>query len=78
MITMKKAGLVIILLGVFTLVALLVFRIPSIPHSLEGKKKCITCHSRQGMVPYPKWHEKHGYGNDDCTGCHQLASGATE
>ena len=71
---MKNAGRLIIFVGLLILGLFLIFRPPSIPHSLEGTKECVTCHGSNGIRPYPTWHEELGYGNDDCSSCHHLNS----
>jgi len=43
---------------------------PSIPHTLEGRAGCITCHGQNAVKPFPNWHQKDGFGNDACAGCH--------
>lgn len=45
---------------------------PPIPHSIEGRADCISCHGQNGVKPYPQWHAKRDFGNNKCTNCHQL------
>jgi len=72
---MKKSRLVLILAGLLISVLVLAFRAPSIPHPIEGKQKCVTCHAAKAIKPFPAWHEKRGYTNDDCSDCHSMKSG---
>jgi len=46
--------------------------VPAIPHSIEGRPDCISCHSQNGVKPYPEWHAKRELGNDACASCHSL------
>lgn len=50
--------------------------ISPIPHSLEGKTNCVSCHDTGGMIPFPADHE--GRANDTCQSCHVLAVSAEE
>ncbi len=44
---------------------------PLIPHSLEGRSDCVTCHST-GLAGAPKYPADHtGRTNDMCQGCHK-------
>ena len=45
---------------------------PAIPHPIEGRADCTACHGPQGVKPFPNFHVKRGFGNDDCTRCHHL------
>lgn len=72
---MKKAGLSIVLAGAVILAVMLISCAPSIPHSVDAQKDCITCHGTNGVRPYPSWHAQRGYNNDDCSSCHDLKSG---
>ncbi len=47
---------------------------PEIPHPIEGRSDCISCHGQNGVKSYPKFHAERGYDNDACTKCHKLAS----
>jgi ABC-type oligopeptide transport system substrate-binding subunit len=69
---MKTKRLSIICFGVLVLAALLSSCAPSVPHSVAERKECVTCHGNAGVKPYPAWHAKSGYGNDDCSGCHRV------
>lgn len=42
---------------------------PSIPHSIEGRGDCLTCHSAGALAPYPSDHGNYTLGA--CTGCHR-------
>jgi len=75
---MKKKGLLIILIGSVVLLLVLKFYPPSIPHSVESRKECVTCHDLNGVKPYPSWHATRGYRNTDCTTCHHPASGISK
>jgi formate dehydrogenase gamma subunit len=39
-----------------------------IPHPIEGREQCDTCHGPNGMLPWPPDHE--GRPNESCTVCH--------
>jgi cytochrome b subunit of formate dehydrogenase len=41
---------------------------PAIPHTLEGRAECGSCHGPGGLKPMPADHE--GRGDDTCAGCH--------
>lgn len=45
---------------------------PAIPHPLEGRANCITCHGPEGFRPYPANHA--GRPVESCTGCHKVAA----
>ncbi len=49
---------------------------PAVPHSLEGRSDCLSCHGQNGVKPYPEWHAERGLGNDVCVKCHELAADA--
>ena len=42
---------------------------PAIPHPLEGRDNCLSCHDESGFKPFPADHA--GRTADICTGCHQ-------
>ncbi len=42
---------------------------PVIPHNIEGRENCLSCHGESGTKPYPTDHA--GRTNDTCTICHQ-------
>lgn len=47
---------------------------PAIPHDLEGKEDCTSCHKvGEGSMPLPASHQ--GRDNSTCRQCHQPASG---
>lgn len=48
-------------------------RQPPIPHSVEGREACLTCHEAGlgGATEIPQDHE--GRPDESCTGCHSLA-----
>ena len=69
---MKRTGLSLILSGALGLAVLLVSCAPSIPHSVEARKECVTCHGTNGIKPYPAWHAQRGYTSVDCSSCHEL------
>jgi hypothetical protein len=68
---MKYKGLPLTLLGALILTVILISCAPSIPHSVESRKECITCHGSNAAKPYPAWHASRGYTNDDCSSCHE-------
>ena len=39
-----------------------------VPHAIEGREACDTCHGLEGMSPYPRDHA--GRPNESCTVCH--------
>lgn len=43
---------------------------PAIPHELDGRADCTSCHGTDGVKPFPKFHEKEGFTNDTCLDCH--------
>jgi hypothetical protein len=45
--------------------------IPAIPHTLEGRSACLTCHGPGKLKPVPADHE--GRTEAVCTGCHHAA-----
>lgn len=69
---MKHKDLFLILVGALSLVVILISCAPSVPHSVQAQKECITCHGSNGIKPYPTWHANRGYKNDDCLSCHDV------
>jgi hypothetical protein len=67
---MKKTGLAIIISGTLVLAAVLAACAPPIPHAVEARMECTSCHGSDGVKPYPSWHAKRGYKSDDCASCH--------
>jgi hypothetical protein len=67
---MKNTGLSLILSGALSLATIVASCAPPIPHAVEAQKECITCHGSDGVKPYPGWHAKREYKNDDCSHCH--------
>ncbi len=47
---------------------------PRIPHTLDGRDNCLSCHGPQGVKPVPADHA--GRTNDMCRACHQPAAAA--
>jgi hypothetical protein len=45
--------------------------VPAIPHTLEGRSACLTCHGADKMKPVPADHA--GRADATCTGCHHAA-----
>ncbi|MBI5500965.1 MAG: hypothetical protein HY907_12035 [Deltaproteobacteria bacterium] len=45
--------------------------IPAIPHTLEGRAACLTCHGEGKLKPAPADHA--GRADATCTGCHHAA-----
>ncbi len=41
----------------------------AIPHTLEGRDNCLTCHGKDAFKPFPSDHA--GRTNNTCTTCHQ-------
>jgi hypothetical protein len=50
------------------------FTPPGIPHTVNGRGDCLSCHGQNAVKPYPDWHDKDGYDNSDCTSCHHVGS----
>ncbi len=53
---------------------------PAVPHPIEGRGDCISCHGTNGVKPYPQWHAERTSevrGNDTCMNCHKLAANAS-
>jgi hypothetical protein len=44
---------------------------PVIPHSLEGRADCVSCHGQVEGIPYPDGHARKALNSDSCTGCHE-------
>ncbi len=42
---------------------------PRVPHELQGREECLSCHGPKGLRPVPASHD--GRGKDSCMGCHQ-------
>jgi sulfur oxidation c-type cytochrome SoxX len=42
---------------------------PAVPHSLENREDCLTCHATGAFKPYPENHV--GRGVENCLSCHQ-------
>jgi mono/diheme cytochrome c family protein len=42
---------------------------PTVPHSLENREDCLTCHATGAFKPFPDDHV--GRGVENCLGCHQ-------
>lgn len=45
---------------------------PAIPHSIDGRDDCISCHGQNKVKPFPQWHAKRNLGNDNCKNCHDV------
>ncbi len=73
---MKKRIALLIVGGLVILGGVLSACEPAIPHQIEGRVDCISCHGPNGVKPYPKFHEDRAYENADCTSCHKVAAGA--
>jgi len=69
---MKKNIALLLLSSLIGLTVILSACEPAIPHSIERRKDCISCHALDGIRPYPKWHAKRGFGNEVCLNCHEL------
>ncbi len=74
---MKKRLVLVCLSGLMGFTVLLSGCAPAIPHPTEGRKDCISCHSRDGIKPYPQWHAERVSGNDACMNCHKSAGKAS-
>ncbi|MCL5256496.1 MAG: cytochrome c3 family protein [Chloroflexi bacterium] len=48
--------------------------VPPIPHSLDGRSNCVSCHGEGGTLPMPADHQ--GRTNSTCQSCHLLAAAA--
>jgi hypothetical protein len=49
------------------------FGAPGIPHDIQGRGDCVSCHGDVGADPYPSWHAERGYDNGRCADCHRSA-----
>ncbi len=47
---------------------------PPVPHSIQERGDCLTCHGQNGVKPYPAWHAERALGDDVCTTCHKMAA----
>lgn len=71
---MNTQGISLIMLAALVLALFLISCAPRIPHTVEARTECITCHGNDGVKPYPAWHAKKGYKNDECSSCHSPKS----
>ncbi len=68
-----KVKIVVIFLGCLAFLSILFIACASsIPHAIEDKKDCISCHGLTGVKPYPNSHAKREEKNEDCVKCHKL------
>ena len=65
------AAIVFVLGALMGATALAKDGVPAIPHSLEGRSACLTCHDIGKMKPMPADHA--GRAEATCTGCHHAA-----
>ncbi len=63
-----------LLLGLLIVMTGIAAAQPPIPHTLDGRSDCLSCHGPQGIKPYPANHA--GRTNDMCRACHQSAATA--
>lgn len=54
------------------------FGAPGIPHGLQGRSDCVSCHGDGGANPYPAWHAERGYDNGRCGDCHDADANADD
>lgn len=45
---------------------------PGIPHQLQGRTGCATCHGQGSADPYPGWHADRKFDNGRCLSCHHV------
>lgn len=69
---MKKKLAVLALGGLMGFSVIVSGCAPAIPHVLEGRKDCVSCHAQNGVKPYPKWHFKKQFDNGKCADCHKV------
>jgi len=68
-----KRKIIIVFLSCFIVLSVILSACePVIPHSIDERKDCLSCHNLTGIKPYPNWHFKREYKNDVCTNCHEL------
>ncbi|MEW6231879.1 MAG: cytochrome c3 family protein [Chloroflexota bacterium] len=48
---------------------------PTVPHAIEGRTNCLTCHVEGGAKATPANHK--GRGNETCLACHRAAAAPT-
>ncbi len=48
---------------------------PPVPHLIQGRSDCLSCHGQNGVKPYPAWHAERALSTDVCTTCHKAAVG---
>ncbi len=48
---------------------------PPVPHSIQGRSDCLSCHGQNGVKPYPAWHAERALSADVCSTCHKPAVG---
>jgi len=54
------------------------FGAPGIPHGLQGRSDCVSCHGDSGANPYPAWHAERSYDNGRCGDCHDADANADD
>ncbi len=65
--------IVLVAAGLFVVVAATLYSCtPAIPHAIDAKRDCLSCHALTKPHPYPAWHATHGFDNDECGHCHDL------
>ena len=66
-----KAKYGMLVLGCFLVLAVMLSAcVPDIPHATNGRQDCISCHGQNGVKPFPQWHAKKQFSNDNCFTCH--------
>jgi hypothetical protein len=71
---MKKRSALLLLGVVIAAAAAVAACEPAVPHAIEGRADCISCHGTDAVKPYPKFHADRGYANSVCTNCHKVAA----
>lgn len=72
---MGVAGAILALVIGLAVVAQPAFAQPAVPHSLDGRSDCLSCHGPDKMKPQPADHA--GRPNESCLACHQVAAAPT-
>ncbi len=67
-----KAKYGVLVLSLLVLAVVLSACVPEIPHATAGRQDCISCHGQNGVRPFPQWHARKQFGNENCFTCHNM------